>query len=249
MNQLKEHGKEFSIYLFKLKLFIILNEKNMLLDKEESIFKLDMWTMVKQLKLLPIRLDKLEEPPLHMLLELTMFQEVVELGKLPPPMWISPPLPPPIKVDMFNLLPPPPIRAPMFLLVLPPPTLPVAMVSSKAPPTSLEEVASNKAPPMFLEGVEPNKVWLMFQVVAVCSKVPPTFLEAVESNKVLPPTLTKPPQTTEPIDHFVAYIPFIYNYTYHYYQSNISSYTSHYLMRKCPFLLPQKCFAVSELCS
>ena len=37
MKLFKKHGKEFSIFLFKLKLFIILKVKNMLLGKEEDI--------------------------------------------------------------------------------------------------------------------------------------------------------------------------------------------------------------------
>jgi hypothetical protein len=36
-NQLKELGKEFNIYQLKLKLFTILKEKNMLLDKDNTL--------------------------------------------------------------------------------------------------------------------------------------------------------------------------------------------------------------------
>ena len=42
MNQLKRPGKEFNIFQLKLKLFTIQKEKNMLLDKEDNTFKLDM---------------------------------------------------------------------------------------------------------------------------------------------------------------------------------------------------------------
>jgi len=36
-NQFKELGKEFNIYQLKLKLFTILKEKNMLLDKDNTL--------------------------------------------------------------------------------------------------------------------------------------------------------------------------------------------------------------------
>jgi hypothetical protein len=47
MNLLKELGKEFNIYQLKLKLFITLKEKNILLDKEGGILKVDIPVEVK----------------------------------------------------------------------------------------------------------------------------------------------------------------------------------------------------------
>jgi hypothetical protein len=42
INLLKELGKEYNIYQFKLKLFTTLKEKNMLLVKEVNIFKVEL---------------------------------------------------------------------------------------------------------------------------------------------------------------------------------------------------------------
>jgi hypothetical protein len=67
-NQFKELGKEFNIYQLKLKLFTILKEKNMLLDKDN--------TLRVELQLL----DQLE--PLDTLLVQPQHNHMLSLGQL-----------------------------------------------------------------------------------------------------------------------------------------------------------------------
>jgi hypothetical protein len=91
INLLKELGKEYNIYQFKLKLFTTLKEKNMLLVKEVNIFMVELPLLVPLallVAILPLEpldtllLEQLDIPLVHMLFLVQLPIKLIQLAQL-----------------------------------------------------------------------------------------------------------------------------------------------------------------------